>query len=56
MSDDELLDAIWKIDEIACNIDFCKNLPECVAKMDEGMELDEHMCKACFLEYFNTEV
>ncbi len=56
MTDEELADAVLKINDIADNIPFCVNNARCDEIMDRGDIIPDGMCKVCLLNWLRKEV
>ena len=51
MSDDELAMALLKINDKGLTIPFCKDLPECIKRMENGEDIPDGQCVKCMMEW-----
>ena len=56
MTDEELADAMLKVNEIADHVPFCGNNTECNEIMDRGELISSDMCKKCMMNWLGKEV
>ena len=56
MSDEELADAMLKVDELSDYVPFCGNNEECNEIMDSGELIPPDMCKKCMMNWLGKEV
>ena len=55
MTDEELADAMLKVNEIADHVPFCGNNEECNEIMDSGELIPPDMCKKCLMNWLGKE-
>lgn len=56
MSDDELAELLYSIQNLEDKVKFCKNKIECDNILDSGKEIPDNMCKQCLVDWLQSEV
>lgn len=56
MTDEELADAMLKVDELSDYVPFCGNNEECNEMMNRGELIQPDMCKKCLMNWLGKEV
>ena len=56
MSDEELAELLYSIQNLEDKVKFCKNKIECDNILDSRKEIPDNMCKKCLVDWLQTEV
>ena len=56
MSDEELAELLYSIQNLEDKVKFCKNKIECDNILDSGKEIPDNMCKQCLVDWLQSEV
>lgn len=56
MSDEELAEYLYSIQNTECELRFCKNKTECDSELDKGKTINDSECKKCLVEWLQSEV
>ena len=56
MSDEELAELLYSIQNLEDKVKFCKNKIECDNILDSGKEILDNMCKQCLVDWLQSEV
>ena len=51
MGDEELAEFLIQFTDIDCTIGFCRNLPECQARLDADEDIPASMCVKCLADW-----
>ena len=51
MSDEELAEYLYSIQNAECELRFCKNKAECVSELDKGQTINDSECKKCLVDW-----
>ena len=56
MSDEELAELLYSIQNLEDKVKFCKNKIECDNILDIGKEIPDNMCKQCLVDWLQSEM
>ena len=56
MSDEELAELLYSIQDLEDKVKFCKNKIECDNILDSGKDIPDNMCKQCLVNWLQSEV
>ena len=56
MSDEELAELLYSIQNLEDKVKFCKNKIECDNILDSGKEIPDNMCKQCLVDWLQSKV
>ena len=56
MSDEELAELLYSIQNLEDKVKSCKNKIECDNILDSGKKIPDNMCKQCLVDWLQSEV